>query len=370
MNQPRVPADPTQAMAHGGTFVRPGAFAWGRPGEPDGAGSAVIEDALAAAVKDQDRITDLLDELRQARLWVPLPDEGGPVTDGSAVHLPTVTYLGAEFVPAFTSAERLTSWRLTGMVPAQSPAAGGQGDGSARGRQGGILPHIVVPAAELARRLPQGMGIALNPGAEASVPIYPGGIGYLAAVVTGQVMVGHPPADPVALLGEVRASLRSVPAVQRASRAWLSVPGQGEGLVISVALRDPVDASAHQAVIEAIERAAAAVPHRFPIDVTFPGEAEPDQVDEWISGYAEPFYVRALSPGQMLKPRARSCSRPSSVMLSGPHGGIHTQLIRKSATTPSSASRAWSSITSVSGHAALVSVMSMVAIRSPSTLTP
>ncbi len=45
------------------------------------------------------------------------------------------------------------------------------------------------------------------------------------------------------------------------------------------------------------------------------------------------------SPGpvgtpQTLKPSARSCSRPSSVILSGPHGGIQTQLILKSAATP------------------------------------
>ena len=40
---------------------------------------------------------------------------------------------------------------------------------------------------------------------------------------------------------------------------------------------------------------------------------------------------------QTLKPSARSCSRPSSVILSGPHGGSQTQLIRKSATSPSSA---------------------------------
>jgi hypothetical protein len=31
----------------------------------------------------------------------------------------------------------------------------------------------------------------------------------------------------------------------------------------------------------------------IPIDVTFPGENEPDQVDAWISAYAEPFYIRA-----------------------------------------------------------------------------
>jgi hypothetical protein len=271
-------------MAHGGTFVRPGALAWGRPDRPDGIvlanDSAVIEDALAAAVKDPDRVTDLLDALRLGRLWLPLPDEDGPVTDGSAVQLPVVTYLGSEFVPAFTSPGRLAAWPLGSLVPAQ-PAP----------EQVPPMPHIVVRAAELARLLPQGMGIALNPGAEASVPIYPEGIGYLGAVQAGQVRVGHPPADPVALLTEVCASLRSVPAVRHASRAWLSVPGRGEGLVISVTLHDPESEATHQAVIDAVERAAAAVPHQFPIDVTFPGEGTPDQVDEWISAYAEPFYI-------------------------------------------------------------------------------
>ena len=66
-------------------------------------------------------------------------------------------------------------------------------------------------------------------------------------------------------------------------------------------------------------------------------------------------------PGQTRKPRARSCSRPSSVIFSGPHGGIQTQLILTSSTSPGvvSADRVWSSMTSVSGHAAEVSVMSM-----------
>jgi hypothetical protein len=274
MNSPRVPADLTPVMAHGGTFVRPGAFAWG-PGSPDAVSSAVIEDVLAAAVKDPDRLNDLLDELRRGRLWVPLPDDDRPVTDGSAVQLPTVTYLGAEFVPAFTSAKRLANWPFGGEVSATP------------------VPHIVVPAAELARRLPPGMGIALNPGAEASVPIYPEGIGHLTAMDDGEVSVGHPPAEPVALLAEVRATLGSVTAVQQASRAWLRVPGHGEGLVISVELADPVCARAHLAVIDAVERAAALVPHEFPIDVTFPGEGTPDQVDEWISSHAEPFYVRS-----------------------------------------------------------------------------
>jgi|HubBroStandDraft_3_1064219.scaffolds.fasta_scaffold15677_3 hypothetical protein len=238
---------------------------------PAPAPTAAIERALAEAARDPDRIGDLLDELSRGLLWVPLPDDDGPVTDGSAVVLPIVTYLGAEFVPAFVSARRLTDWH------------GGGED---------VVPHIVVPAAELARRMPEGVGIALNPGAEASVPIYPEGIGQLAA----EVHVGHPPADPVVLLSEVRAALRGIPEVRQASRAWLSVPGQGEGLVISVTLDDPASEAAHKEVITAIEQAADAVPRQgFPIDVTFPGEGEPDQVDDWIAAHADPFYLPDLS---------------------------------------------------------------------------
>jgi hypothetical protein len=136
------PTSPTSAMSQGATFMRPGAMAWGRPGRAsqppaDPATPVTIEHALAAAAKDPDRVTDLLDELSRGRLWLPLPD-ARPVTDGSAV-LPTVTYLGAEFVPAFTSAGRLAIWLGRDPVP---PFA--------------AMPHIVVPAAELARRMPPG----------------------------------------------------------------------------------------------------------------------------------------------------------------------------------------------------------------------
>ena len=160
------------------------------------------------------------------------------------------------------------------------------------------MPHIVVPAAELARLMPAGVGIALNPGAQASVPIYPEAVGYLAAnlVVTDgtQVRVGRPPADPLMLLSEIRAFLEAIPEVRQASRAWLSVPGQGEGLVISVTLADPAAESVRDQVINAIERGVRDVPDQgFPIDVAFPGEGEPDQLDEWLCAHAEPFYSRA-----------------------------------------------------------------------------
>jgi len=105
---------------------------------------------------------------------------------------------------------------------------------------------------------------------------------------------GRPPADPLPLLSEVRNALSAIPGARQASRAWLSISGQGEGLVISVTLDDPASQVAHQEVLDAIQRAVAAVQAQgFPIDVTFPGENEPDQVDAWISAYAEPFYIRA-----------------------------------------------------------------------------
>ncbi|HEY4465442.1 MAG TPA: SseB family protein [Streptosporangiaceae bacterium] len=257
-----------------------------------------VEQALAAATKDGERISELLDELSRGRLWLPLPDDGGPVTDGSAVQLPTVVYLGSEFVPAFTSAER-----LAGYDPGR-PVAGAASRGTiwaceADGAAAQPMPHVIVPAAELARRLPAGLGIALNPGAEASVPIYPEGVTYLAAAECAagdtRIRVGQPPAEPEILLREVSARLRSVPAARQASRAWLSVPGAGEGLVISVLLDDPADEASQEAVITAVEHAAGTAGPKagFPIDVTFPGERDPDDVDKWISDHAIPFHLRA-----------------------------------------------------------------------------
>jgi len=313
---------PAQAMANGGTLVRPGAVAWGGSKDaPDGAYSSceVIEQVLAAAIKDPERMDDLLVELARARLWVPLPAGRRPVTDGSAVALPTVTYLGAEFVPCFTSIQRLATWAVSadeaGTGDGEDHAAGGVNgvsqyppgeyqfaDVERRWQRAGdapVIPHIVVPAAALARQLPGGIGLALNPGAEASVPIYPDGVAELAVDdgpldAANLIRVGHPPAEPEALLREVSTGLHDLPAVRYASRAWLSVPGEGEGLIISVALDDPASEPVHEAVVGSIERAVAAVPLQapFPIDVTFPGESEPDVVDDWVAHNTRPFYTR------------------------------------------------------------------------------
>jgi hypothetical protein len=280
-----------------------------------GADASAVERALAAAVADGTRLGELLDTLSRGRLWVPLPDDGHPVTDGSAVTLPTVTYLGRDFIPAFTSARQLRQSLEPRLPPLAGPPPGaaapggpdpdpGAGAGAGADDQGEPdVPHLVVPAAELARRLPGSLGIALNPGARQSVPVYPDGVAYVASArAAGQagqarrVDVGYPPPGvvPAALLAAIAARLSPLPAAREAATAWLSVEFAGEGLVISVTLDDPSDGTAIDAVIAAIEQAAAATPPGpgIPVDVTFPGEGEPDAVDTWISAHATPFYRR------------------------------------------------------------------------------
>lgn len=233
-----------------------------------------VERALSAVARDGSRVGELFDELGQGRLWVPLPDDGSPVTDGHALTLPTVRYLEAEFVPAFTSAGQL-----------------GQVLGGA-----GPVPHAVVPAAGLARLLPAGLGIALNPGAAMSVPIYPQDVaqisGTRADVGQARIHVGHPPGEPTRLLTAVATGLRAVRPAERATRAWLTVDA-GQGLVINVTLDDPSDEAAQRTVLAAVQEAVASTEPPFPVDVAFPGECEPGPLEHWAAAHAEPFYLRS-----------------------------------------------------------------------------
>ncbi len=244
-----------------------------------------VERALAAAVEDAARIGDLLDTLRSARLWLPLPDDGTRVGADGAVTLPTVTYLGCEFIPAYTSSELLAELADRG-VPGPPPASEAE-----------VMPHAVVRAADLARLLPPDVGIALNVGAVQSVPVYPQAVAFLAADEPAdgrRVSVGPLPVQPDELLAAIGRELARVPQASAASAGWLSVPFAGEGLLISVALDDPSDALARDTVVAALEQAAERAPHRatYPIDVTFPGEGAPDHIDSWIATTAEPFYLR------------------------------------------------------------------------------
>lgn len=197
-------------IPNGGTFVRPGVIAWDGllspgPRAEGGAGYSsceVVEQAIAAALADLARLPELLGELADARLWMPLPDGPKPVTDGSAIVLPVVSCPhppdgradgatgvapedSCDFVPAFTSVQRLGTWPDPRAMRADPASAAGplrSGDPAwvrdiAAGT--GIVRHIVVPFLGLASRLPQGVGIAINPGSGLGVQVCPAAVACL-----------------------------------------------------------------------------------------------------------------------------------------------------------------------------------------------
>lgn len=172
--QPLTDIVPLQAMAHGGTIIRPGAVAWGGMRDVHRHASCeAVEQAIAAAAASPDQLPALLTELAAARLWVPLPAAARPFTDGTSVRLPLVSHDGTDFVPCFTSVLRLTAW----VDQADAP---GQRAGDPRTVPSVVVPHIVVPAAGLAARLPGGIGLALNPDSVPGLPLYPECVPHLA----------------------------------------------------------------------------------------------------------------------------------------------------------------------------------------------
>ena len=330
---------PPQLIAHGGAIIRPGAVAWGGTRdtrEGDYSSFEAIERTLTATAHNPGELPLLLTQLAVSRLWVPLPVRHRPLTDGSAVRLPLISCQGTDFVPCFTSVQRLTAWADHGE----------HGRAWQRAGDPRIAPHVVVPAGGLAQRVPPGLGLAINPDTPTGLPIYPECVPYLArlalretavaggggtagdgtagggtgggetapgGLALGQLvrgsgvdfLIGHPPAEPTALLAETRTALRALPPVRQASRAWLSAPGEGEGLVISVLLDEPAREDSRAAAAQAIERAAASVALRvpFPLDITFPGERVPGEerpeaqaslaaIDAWIARNTRPFYAR------------------------------------------------------------------------------
>jgi len=178
----------------GGTIVRPGVIAW--DGMLSG-GTALghfsceaVEQAIMAAASDAAPgevagLDDLLGELACCRLWLPLPGGVVRVTDGSAVVLPLITCDGDGFVPAFTSVQRLGAWcdpRRMRSDPADASGPVRSGDpGWARDMASAttLVPHVVVPFAGLTRRLPPGLGVAINPGTGVSLAVYPDAVEVL-----------------------------------------------------------------------------------------------------------------------------------------------------------------------------------------------
>jgi len=191
-------------IPYGGTFVRPGVIAWdgvlpsgaaavSREGYAScevveqaivgvrGAGDPDATDAAADgwATADDGRLADLAGELARARLWLPLPTGPKPVTDGSAITVPVIRCADTDFVPAFTSVQRLGTWadpRTMRSDPGSLDAPVRSGDPAwvrDMASRTAMIRHVVVPFTGLARLLPRDLGIAINPGSGVSLRLCP-----------------------------------------------------------------------------------------------------------------------------------------------------------------------------------------------------
>ena len=176
---------PAQAMAHGGTIIRPGAVAWGgAAGHPGRCYSSceAIERILAARHR---RPRSAARPARRARRHPAVGAAAGPAPPVHRRHrgpaparrLPETE---TDFVPCFTTVQRLTAWAddvepdPRGGGPLEEFRFGGSGRQWQRAGDARVVPHVVVPAAGLARRLPAGARPGAQPRRRARPPALPG----------------------------------------------------------------------------------------------------------------------------------------------------------------------------------------------------
>ncbi|MGP4044786.1 enhanced serine sensitivity protein SseB C-terminal domain-containing protein [Streptomyces sp. 2A115] len=225
------------------------------------------EEILAAVVNDNRPVEEFLDALTEGQVWVPLPSGADP---SAGVSLPTVTIDGSPFVPVFTSQEQL---------------AKGAGD----------VPHMVPPVRDFVRSLPEYLGLAVNIGGDAGMPIRSHGVRYLRGerhvVPTGsRIRLGEPAQEPSALLEALAIEFLRVPPVAGARRGWAQIGEAAPGLILGIALSS-YDPANREAALEAVKRAVTLVPESFTVDSVFMDDST-DSVVGWLADNVDPFYTR------------------------------------------------------------------------------
>ena len=100
-------------------------------------------------------------------------------------------------MPCFTSVQRLTAWVEAADLPRAAPSEESQfAESGRRWQRAGdarVVPHLVVPAVGLARRLPSGLGLALNADGANGVPLYPESVSCLARLACARSLAADRP---------------------------------------------------------------------------------------------------------------------------------------------------------------------------------
>jgi len=112
-----------------------------------------VEQALLRVLEDEregpdDTAADaaFLEALGAGRVWVPVPGGSGHREEDGAVALPSLELHGSVFIPVFTSREQYD-------------------------QRSADIPCAVLDVRDLAQVLPEGVGLAVNPGNASGLPV-------------------------------------------------------------------------------------------------------------------------------------------------------------------------------------------------------
>ncbi|SEB52450.1 SseB protein N-terminal domain-containing protein [Streptomyces sp. 2224.1] len=245
-----------------------------------------LEEVLAASVGHPGAGGRIVEVLGRSRVWVPLPNGGGPESAGPGTRgldLPTVELDGAAYVPVYSSEQEFL--RVVGSH----------------------MSFTVAPAREFARGLPPNMGIAVNPDGAVGVPLPPPAVAALCREGRqepdglpsgGRVRLFEPDwqDEPVDFLAAAGLEFSGAGIVLTARRALASVEGDTPALFVGVQIAaDPAalhDGTAREAVLSALGRALGAVPVPWPVQLVMLDLAHGDPVADWMLERVRPFYSR------------------------------------------------------------------------------
>ncbi|WP_078610440.1 MULTISPECIES: enhanced serine sensitivity protein SseB [Streptomyces] len=266
-----IPEQHGPVLAHGG--FSDGASS-GIPAFPAFPGNE-LEEVLVASVDVPGAGARIVETLARSRIWVPLPNGGGP--DSNGLDLPTMEIEGGAYVPVFSSEQQFLQ-----IV-------------------GAHMAFTVAPAVEFARGLPPQLGIAVNPGGPVGVPLPPLAVAELCRAgrseldgpaTGGRVRLFEPDwqDEPVDFLAAAGLEFGKVAGLRTARRALASVEGEPPALFVGVELDVPGPESQATAV-EALGRALGAVPLPWTVQLVLLDIAQ-DPVADWMRERARPFYDR------------------------------------------------------------------------------
>ncbi|WP_329194251.1 enhanced serine sensitivity protein SseB [Streptomyces sp. NBC_01435] len=235
-----------------------------------------LEGVLTASVGVPEAGGRLVEVLGRSDVWVPLPNGGGPDSEG--LDLPTLEIEGAPYVPVFSSEQQFLACVGTRMS------------------------FTVAPARDFARGLPPQLGIAVNPGGAVGMPLPPPAVAELCRAgrtpldgpaTGGRVRLYEPgwKEEPVDFLAAAAGEFEESGVVLTARRALASVEGNDPVLFIGVEF-STWDGAGRNAPMDALGRALGRVEVPWPVNLVLLDVAQ-DPVGDWMREKVRPFYQRA-----------------------------------------------------------------------------